>query len=221
MNIELGSVAGMEDFFLYVVEDFVPDTYFKFMVPRVMYAPKYSYISNSAYFGGTTVVPESEWSKEHVSDLGQFVFSVVSFGTVTDSEIFSFLEPMLFKMYDTFPAFNFNGVSRAKFNILTARPERAAHLHNIPHVDLDTATNTAPVYTAILYLDGEDGDTVFFKERFDPALPRPEKFTEFTRLSFKPNTLVFFNSAYYHASSTPRSGGARCVLNLVFDATRK
>lgn len=218
MRIDPGTVEGMEDFFLYTVEDFLTPSYFKFLTQRGMYANKYTYIPDDSAYGANKP-PVSAWNATHVSDVGQFAFVVLHGTAVNDSEMFTFLEPMLFQLYDKFTTYDFKGVTRAKFNILTPRPECQELLHNTPHVDLEIITNTQAVHTALLYISGEDGDTVFFKERFDPALPRPETFTEFMRFAPKPNTLVFFNSAYYHASSNPRSGNARCVLNVIFDAS--
>lgn len=217
MRIEPGTVEGMEDFFLYVIEDFIPPTYFKFLVSRGMYTSKYGYYSDSAY-GNKKLV---ETQNTQVFDMGQFAFPVMLHGVPVDVEMFSFLEPAIFQIYDTFPEYTFKGVNRAKFNILMCYPECDTNKYNTPHFDVGLPHSNEVVPTALLYIEGTTGDTVIFKERFEPLLERPETFTEFMRITPKPNTLVFFNSTYYHASSNPRTGGARCALNIVFDAERK
>lgn len=207
-----------DDFFIHTVEDFLQPSYFKALRNRALAAPCYRFVENTAMVNAD--VTESNRDNGDISDVGQAVYAVlVGRGAPLDQNMFTFIEPLIFSVYDTFPQYQFNGINRAKFNILPLRPERGDMVHNTPHVDMPNPPDGKPIHTALLYLDGVDGDTVFFNERFESGSAYPPVLTERMRVQPKPNTLVFFNSAYYHASSSPRYGTARCALNIVFYAT--
>lgn len=207
-----------DDFFLHTIEDFLQPSYFNALKNRALAAPCYRFVENTARVEG--YITQENRDNGDISDVGQAVYAVlVGRGAPLDKSMFTFIEPLIFSVYDAFPQYQFNGINRAKFNILPLRPERGEMVHNTPHVDMPNPQEGAPIHTALLYLNGEDGDTVFFNERFTANADTPSTLTERMRIQPKPNTLVFFNSAYYHASSSPRWGSARCVLNIVFYAT--
>lgn len=212
-HIRQGSVLGMEDFFLYEVEDFLEPMYFSQLKERAMLASKYRYGSPTSYVAS----PERAANNKNVYDHGQFVYTLLYDGRPVDDTMLAFVEPLLYKVYDLFDAYTFHGLHRAKINILQPVPNLDPAMYNLPHADIQRKT----VHTGVLYLTGSDGDIVIFKERFENNEEYPEKFTEFMRITPKENTLVFFNSGYYHASSNPKQTGARCALNLIFDATDK
>jgi hypothetical protein len=63
------------------------------------------------------------------------------------------------------------------------------------------------MWTMIYYLDGEEGDTIFYdtplldKDTDELQAPQPVH-----KISFKPNRAVFFPSYYWHAAENPKNG---------------
>jgi len=86
--------------------------------------------------------------------------------------------------------------------------------HNFPHVDLSDFGN----YKSLLYyFDDSDGDTIFFKERYNK-----EESIDTTNLTIdkrnKPikGTAVYFDGDIYHAGNCPINFTNRTVLNFDF-----
>ena len=212
MYIEKGSVPGMEDFFLYEVENFLSPSYFSALADRVLKAPKYTYIPKTS--GLNAACDEAMARNNTVVDNGQFVYSIIQQGDILDEQMFFFTEPMYFQIQDMFPQIKFHGMFRFKSNILTRTHGYAPGVYNRPHTD-DLFPNTI---SAIFYLNDADGDTVMFKEAFAGANVYTDTYTEYLRMSPKANTLVVFNSGYFHASSNPVTADRRVVMNILFDA---
>jgi len=62
------------------------------------------------------------------------------------------------------------------------------------------------MWTVVYYLDGEDGDTIFYNS---PAVDSDGELiipSEIHRVEFKPNRAVFFPSYYWHAAENPKDG---------------
>lgn len=86
------------------------------------------------------------------------------------------------------------------------------------HVDYER-----PHQTALLYLDDSDGDTVIYKERYNPMIKirsddhweRIEaSATEAMRVSPKSNRMFFFNGLHYHAGHMPIASARRIAVNI-------
>jgi ectoine hydroxylase-related dioxygenase (phytanoyl-CoA dioxygenase family) len=79
----------------------------------------------------------------------------------------------------------------------------------MPHIDADISH-----LVFIYYVNDSDGDTVFFKQKFNgfPVKNLDEEF----RISPKAGTAVLFDGNQYHASSSPVNSDYRCVLNIDF-----
>jgi hypothetical protein len=76
-----------------------------------------------------------------------------------------------------------------------------------------------------MYINDSDGDTVFYKEHYDPECgvsskkyleSIQEKLTVDTTIAPKANTLVIFDGLQYHQSSTPTTVPKRTTLNFNF-----
>ena len=71
-----------------------------------------------------------------------------------------------------------------------------------------------PHKTALLYMDDADGDTVIYKERYEPGEPEPEIFTVIGEVNPKKNRLLIFDGLHYHAGTTPTKVARRVIMNI-------
>jgi hypothetical protein len=87
------------------------------------------------------------------------------------------------------------------------------------HTDLDHRHRTA-----LFYFNDSDGDTILYKEVFDPTEDLDSKvyqekifnntFTEENRITPKKNRLAIFNGLQYHSGETPTTVHRRVILNI-------
>lgn len=87
-----------------------------------------------------------------------------------------------------------------------------------PHVDTDF-----PHRTALFYLNDCDGDTIMYKERYDPRLGLDQ--TEFFKqqiktatvdytISPRANQMSWFDGLTYHSSNSPTTAAKRYIINV-------
>jgi hypothetical protein len=91
--------------------------------------------------------------------------------------------------------------------------------HNgFPHVDIPNFCAEGLVYkTAIVYVLGTDGETIFYKDRFNgDAVPDTSNMTESHRITPIPNSGVMFDGDVYHTALLPQTSKVRLVLNFNF-----
>jgi hypothetical protein len=105
------------------------------------------------------------------------------------------------------PEFTEISLYRMKINALLNNSKVDAGITNIPHADL-----LEPHLSFVLYLNDSDGDTVFYKEKWD-AIPLSQ-LTECKRVSPKKNRVVI-SDGNYHASQNPIDNEIRLILNAV------
>lgn len=96
---------------------------------------------------------------------------------------------------------------------------------NQPHTHAAHVDMPYPHYTALLYLNATDGDTVLYNEKYDYGSGLDHKtyseqpgfaLTERIRVCPEPNKLVIFEGNIYHASSSPTLTAARYAININF-----
>jgi len=102
-------------------------------------------------------------------------------------------------------------LERVRLGLLTRGQEQ---ILNPPHVDFHY-----PTYTGLLYLNDVDGDTHFYKERFESVekeqkLRKNNSFTLDRKVSPKANRLILFDGNIYHSSQTPTTEAYRWVINF-------
>lgn len=108
---------------------------------------------------------------------------------------------------------------RSRTNLETIKP--VYHEHT-PHID-DMRKHVA----AVLYMNDSDGDTIFYKQKFDSCSGRDWMqdidyiklnggFQIEKTLTPKENTVVLFDGATYHSSYAPVKSHTRCVINFTF-----
>lgn len=96
-------------------------------------------------------------------------------------------------------------VYRCKVNLLFVDSGRKDHHHHVPHVDDDKDNTLAIVY----YCNDTDGDTFVFNEFY-----KTDSLTLKERVSPKRNRALVFDANRYHASSSPKTGDNRFVVNF-------
>ena len=83
-----------------------------------------------------------------------------------------------------------------------------------PHVDIP---NMDGYKTAIVYVAGHDGDTIFYKDTYNGnAVPDVSKMTESHRITPTPNSGIVFDGNIYHTGLLPQTSKVRLVLNFNF-----
>lgn len=76
-----------------------------------------------------------------------------------------------------------------------------------------------PHRTALLYLDDADGDTVVYRETYEPDHVRdPSQLTVLGTISPKPNRLAVFDGLHLHTGTLPVKANRRVVLNVNYFA---
>jgi hypothetical protein len=102
---------------------------------------------------------------------------------------------------------------RARFGLITALEKQKIHE---PHIDFDFEHRVG-----LLYLNNSDGDTIFYKDRYQNLEISSETFKrqkgEFSiENSISPiaNRFVLFEGDQFHSSSTPYLNQRRIVLNM-------
>jgi hypothetical protein len=98
-------------------------------------------------------------------------------------------------------------VLRCKVNLLFVDSGREDQQHHTAHVDSEEDKTLTVVY----YCNDTDGDTFMFNEVY-----KTDKLTQLERVAPKRNRALVFDARRYHASSSPKNGDNRFVVNFVF-----
>jgi len=117
---------------------------------------------------------------------------------------------------------NIKEIYRTRTNLETIKPIKYEHT---PHVD-DTRRHIA----SILYLNDNDGDTIFYKQKYDSSKSRcwgeymnyikhNEGFEIEQTITPKENKVILFDGSTYHSSFTPTKYHTRCIVNFTFSTT--
>jgi hypothetical protein len=92
-----------------------------------------------------------------------------------------------------------------------------------PHVDIPNFCADGIKYkTAIVYVFGDDGDTILYNETFNgESLPKPDELTEMCRITPVPNSGIMFEGHRYHTGLLPETSKVRLLLNFNFTIKEK
>lgn len=88
---------------------------------------------------------------------------------------------------------------------------------NGAHIDAQV-----PHTVALLYINDSDGDTILYRNRYDPGdetckpVYTPDELSIYKTVSPKPNRLLVFDGFTYHSSSTPVKNQLRYAVNFNF-----
>jgi len=88
--------------------------------------------------------------------------------------------------------------------------------HNgFPHIDIP---NLSEYKTALVYVAGNDGDTILYREQYQHGemLPDPSSLTEECRVTPIPNSGLVFDGYQFHTGLLPVTSKVRLVLNYNF-----
>jgi hypothetical protein len=129
---------------------------------------------------------------------------------IMDSCIFSILDKANIEMRELY---------RSRTNLETIKP---VYYEHTPHID-DERRHVA----AVLYMNDSDGDTIFYKQQFDPCAGRGWMedidyinknggFEIERTITPQENKIVLFDGATYHSSFAPVKSHTRCVINFTF-----
>jgi hypothetical protein len=92
------------------------------------------------------------------------------------------------------------------------------HFVGGPHVD----TNT-PHMTALFYLNDSDGDTIMYKEKYDPSkgVDQYEYYEKYIKtptvektVTPEKNKMFWFDGLQYHSSNSPTNTSKRFIINV-------
>jgi hypothetical protein len=87
-----------------------------------------------------------------------------------------------------------------------------------PHVDTDF-----PHRTALFYLNDCDGDTIMYKEKYDPTrgINQTEYFKQYVKtatvdytITPQANQMCWFDGLTYHSSNSPTNSAKRYIINV-------
>ena len=132
------------------------------------------------------------------------------------SDHFTFIKPiLLFLEYHM--DFEIQRVLRVRARRTLRDKTLSSSHYNPPHVDLPDAE---PYKSLIYYVSDSDGDSVFFKERYNPTNSLPEvkdtDVTEVARYTPKKGNGIIFDGHQYHSGNSPRITPHRTVINFDF-----
>jgi hypothetical protein len=150
---------------------------------------------------------------EEVSIFGYSYHHTILNDEAPNSTLCSVVEPvitnLIYKNGD-----QLDKIMRIRVGMITVTHERIVHR---PHVDF-----AVPHKTGLLYINDADGDTTFYKNKYDSDSGAcPLKFMESlgdleieAQVSPKANRLVLFDGLQYHSSSTPTKVARRIAINF-------
>lgn len=148
-----------------------------------------------------------------LQDAPQFVASYMR-GNILDDGAPHFLPYLFAGVVASKTGIDTTKILRCKANINLPLNGQVDGSFYEPHVDDPDLLGVQDFVTAIYYVDGSSGDTLFFDRDNNGCL------TELQRVSPKKNRFVYFDGAILHAGSPPVSG-KRVVLNMDFLTTFK
>lgn len=131
------------------------------------------------------------------------------------SDLYPYLMPIVLNIGDAIGV-DAQHILRIRIGCNTKTPMPIIHS---PHID-----STVPHYTALLYLNDSDGDTVIYNQKYPflkNSAPHDEysknlNFTELARHSPEFNKVVVFDGSHYHSSSSPTIADRRIVVTMNF-----
>jgi hypothetical protein len=110
---------------------------------------------------------------------------------------------------------NIDEIIRIRCSVTGITPEN--HVAD-PHVDTDF-----PHRTALFYLNDCDGDTIMYKEKYDPSkrLDQTQYFKQHVgtatldyTITPQANQMAWFDGLTYHSSNSPTNSAKRYIINV-------
>lgn len=151
---------------------------------------------------------------EEVSIFGySFHHTIITEGS-PNSSLCSHVEPIITNLIYKYGGM-LDKLIRIRVGLITVTKDPLVHR---PHVDFDY-----PHRTGLLYINDCDGDTTFYKAKYDQKYTvGPLKYMESLgddleieeKVTPKANRLVLFDGLQYHSSSTPNNNPRRIAVNF-------
>lgn len=198
-------------------DDFLNDQYFSWLQYKVG-TVKWQYIENTAhaYTKKTDSECDANWQ-------ASFVNNVYMFGQ-SPTELYDAFLPASVQIAEA-AGLKLDNMIRMRLGLITRTPSPIVHE---PHIDALVSH-----YTALIYLNDSDGDTVLYNEtmgitpegieEYDYEAQRCKitRFTEMSRISPKSNRIMIFNGKHFHSSTSPTEHNSRLVMTINFTASKR
>lgn len=199
-----------------VMENALPDDLFKYLKSHIFNENfPWSYIktTGNADTGDDTYV-YSFYHRFYEDNCGGVLN--VSLKPIVDCCILSILDRANTHLQDKL---KIKDLYRSRTNLETIKP---IYYEHTPHID-----DQRKHYAAILYMNNSDGDTIFYKQRYDvnnqrnwiediEYIKQNGGFEIERTLTPEENKVVIFDGSIYHSSFSPVKSHTRCVVNFTF-----
>lgn len=184
-----------------IYDNFLPEFYNKSIL-NALTATDFAWYFTEMAGGDGNITSDAHYP------ISQYGFNHLAFnfdaGGVT-SAIYPLLQPIV-EIIPEKTGHRVDTLLRIRIGLSTNIGESGARF---PHVDYEF-----PHKTLLYYVNDTDGDTVFYRERFDGQ--EPTNFTvEFSNTPVK-NQAVLFDGLHYHSSGFPRKTSKRIAINVNF-----
>jgi len=184
-----------------VIDDFLSKSYFEFLQAYVnSYGFKWSYVNN--------ITKPDDGNESGLFGLSETLFKE-SDGKIIPKDIdpTKYTLPAILQIQD---AVGVPHVYRARYDMTLLHRGNIKHEK---HIDI----NHPEFFSAILYINDSDGDTVIYNEKCLSVsdLEIDREYTIKKTITPKANRLVFFDGHYVHTGHSPSKHNNRILLNVV------
>ena len=188
--------------FVDVIDDFLDESYFDFIVNEVMGDDNFPwyYSEDSTYRNTKTYSVNGEVKST------QGFSNVLVVDDKTHGRLGDLVYPFALKVKSYLGA---KKILRVRADMCLQNPQGAVHG---PHVDYPGKFH----YSSILYLNETDGNTFIFNERDPGSQVDGKNISHFSikeTIQPKPNRLVVFDGRYIHSGCSPKEHKCRKLLN--------
>jgi len=186
------------------IENFVTGSLKEDIQNTILKSPNWMWQYRDSTSGSIPNAPDFTWLEDaNTEDSPQLIHIVAD----APKDMF-IMSPLIYKISDII-GYTIQ-LKRIKVNLLWPDANRKNPCsYNRPHVDHGRGDAKSLIY----YVNDSDGDTIIFKNSFTGEDPGPLEIAH--RITPKAGSAILFDSAIYHASSTPTTG-VRSVINFIF-----
>lgn len=201
---------------LIVIDDFLPEKLQEKLDLIAHNNFKWKYTDNTAYNEPSFDHYLKNYSGVYntIKDSGQMscpIFHVAAPSGETEEQWLDLVTTLVYFMFDRVPGSSISEYVRIKANLNTRKGEEYKGTIATPHVD----TKYPGSKTILYYLNGSDGDTLIYNERYPDTL-EGVPLTLRQRVTPKRGRAIIFDSDIVHSHMYNLESDTRLVLNLCF-----
>lgn len=192
-----------------IIDDFIPSWYQK-AIRNMFSQSEFNYSINTNHSRNTSI-PIYGYDKPIINAKNSNGLASMTYvdGKIKDEKRHSIITPMLFKLDEIVGGFE---LIRCRLAINLSDGHGGLHQQ---HVD-----QNGPHCVLLYYVNDSDGDTVLYKERYDPSKDPwesyPKEFTVQSYVSPKAGRAIIFDGLQYHSASSPKESQERAIINIDF-----